>query len=124
MTKVLISILNWNGAEKTLDCVQSLQHSILPDTLKCDVRVVDNGSGPDQVETLRTRLPSEVELVLNPVNTGFTGGQNLNIRHALAHNYDYVFLLNNDTVVATMSSISGLSRRPASQPTSRQASRQ
>lgn len=99
MTKVLISILNWNGAEKTLDCVQSLRHSVLPDTLKCDVRVVDNGSGPDQVETLKTRLPPEVELVLNPVNTGFTGGQNLNIRHALAHNYDYVFLLNNDTVV-------------------------
>jgi len=99
MTKVLISILNWNGAERTLDCVQSLQHAVLPETVKCDIRVVDNGSVHAQVETLKAGLPSDVELVLNPVNTGFTGGQNLNIRHALANGYDYVFLLNNDTVV-------------------------
>lgn len=99
MTKVLISILNWRGADKTLDCVESVRHSILPDTLDCDIRVVDNGSGAAQVEILKAGLPPDVELVENPVNTGFTGGQNLNIRHALSHGYDYVFLLNNDTIV-------------------------
>lgn len=99
MTKVLISILNWKNADKTLDCVQSVQRSIFPSTLQCDIRVVDNGSGSEQVDALRAGLPSDVELVLNPVNTGFTGGQNLNIRHALTHCYDYVFLLNNDTLV-------------------------
>ena len=102
MTKVLISILNWKSADKTLECVQSVQRSIFPNTLQCDIRVVDNGSGSVQVDTLKAGLPSDVELVVNPVNTGFTGGQNLNIRHALTHGYDYVFLLNNDTVVDSL----------------------
>lgn len=99
MTKVLISILNWKAADKTLDCVQSVRRSILPDTLQCDIRVVDNGSGSAQVDILKAGLPPDVALIVNPENTGFTGGQNLNIRHALKHGYDHVFLLNNDTVV-------------------------
>lgn len=99
MTKVLISILNWKAADKTLDCVQSVRRSTLPQGLQCDIRVVDNGSGPAQVAALSSGLPPDIELIVNPVNTGFTGGQNLNIEHALAHGYDYVFLLNNDTVV-------------------------
>lgn len=99
MTKVLISILNWKAADQTLECVQSVQRSILPGSLQCDIRVVDNGSGASQVDALKAGLPSDVDLVVNPVNTGFTGGQNLNINHALAHGYDYVFLLNNDAVV-------------------------
>lgn len=99
MTKVLISILNWNGADKTIECVQSVRRSVLPSSLQCDIRVVDNGSGAAQVAMLNEGLPANVELVVNPENTGFTGGQNLNMRHALAHGYDYVFLLNNDTVV-------------------------
>lgn len=99
MTKVLISILNWKSADKTLECVLSVLQSQLPVNLRCDIRVVDNGSGSVQVEALKSGLPINVDLVENPVNTGFTGGQNLNIRHALEHGYDYVFLLNNDTVV-------------------------
>lgn len=99
MNKVLISILNWNGADKTIACVQSVLRSDLPASMQCDIRVVDNGSGTAQVAMLKAGLPDHVELVVNPLNTGFTGGQNLNMRHALAHGYDYIFLLNNDTVV-------------------------
>lgn len=99
MNKVLISILNWNGADKTITCVQSVLRSDLPASMQCDIRVVDNGSGTAQVAMLKAGLPDNVELVVNPLNTGFTGGQNLNMRHALAHAYDYIFLLNNDTVV-------------------------
>ena len=99
MTKVLISILNWKSADKTLECVQSVKSSVIPTNLQCDIRVVDNDSGASQVEMLKAGLPGDVALVTNQVNTGFTGGQNLNIRHALSHGYDYVFLLNNDTVI-------------------------
>lgn len=54
--------------------------------------------------------------------TGFTGGQNLNIRHALAHGYDYVFLLNNDTVVDPEGDCRGAIHEMSSDPRCRAAS--
>jgi GT2 family glycosyltransferase len=101
MTRVLISILNWNSSDKTHECIQSLM-LLQPDNLfSVDVRVRDNGSTPDQTAKLMSlqQLYPAVSFDFSSHNTGFTGGQNHNIQYALDHAYDYVWLLNNDTVV-------------------------
>lgn len=98
MTKLLISILNWNSSERTLECVRSLLANAGTGDYQADIRVIDNASRPEQAELLQ-QLPPEVELLYNPENSGFAGGQNINIRYAMEHGYDYVWLLNNDTVV-------------------------
>ena len=98
-TRILISILNWNASDKTLECVHSLLPQLQSASYQADIRVIDNGSKAQQLARLQAGLPATVELHCNPVNTGFTGGQNANIRHALAHDYDLVWLLNNDTLV-------------------------
>jgi GT2 family glycosyltransferase len=101
MTSILISILNWNATDTTEICIRSLLPLLQNSFLKIDIRVIDNGSNPQQVVDLQRvsiKYPC-VDFFFNPVNIGFTGGQNLNIQYALDENFDYVWLLNNDTVV-------------------------
>jgi hypothetical protein len=61
--------------------------------------VVDNASAPDPTAVLRAEFPW-ADYLRSPVNTGYAGGNNLGIRHALRRGAQQVVLLNNDTVVA------------------------
>ncbi|MDD2881493.1 MAG: glycosyltransferase family 2 protein [Rhodoferax sp.] len=101
MTRVLISILNWNSSDKTSECIQSLMHLQVDEQLSVDIRVRDNGSALDQLAKLKVLEQSypSVSFDFSTQNTGFTGGQNHNIQYALDQAYDYIWLLNNDTVV-------------------------
>lgn len=94
--RVSIIILNWNSFEVTLDCLVSLRKM---DYRNFEVVLVDNGSVDSSADKLAESAP-EVRLIRNPVNLGFTGGNNVGIRNALERNPDYLLLLNNDTIVA------------------------
>lgn len=97
MASVLIVILNWNGLEDTLDCVKSLQKQTYKDF---DICIVDNNSKikPSDDAYLKE---SGVIFIDNAVNLGFAGGVNVGIKYGIAHNYQYVSLLNNDAIVAS-----------------------
>src|SRR3990172_1565611 len=94
--KVSIVILNWNGLDDTLECLEALRSCTYPN---CETIVVDNGSAGDQVRRLRQKVASGVHIIENPENYGFAGGCNVGIRFALSRGADYVLLLNNDTIV-------------------------
>lgn len=93
--KILIIILNWNGKQDTLECLESVCKIDYPNF---DVIVVDNGSTDDSVAAIKTAFP-QVILIENKENLGFAGGNNVGIKHALQNGAEFVFLLNNDTVV-------------------------
>jgi len=90
-------VLNYNGADDTLECVDSLR-GISTSDFDHTIVVVDNGSDPTDVSLLR-QLPPDVILITSSVNTGYAEGNNIGIRYALTHGADYIFILNNDTVV-------------------------
>jgi len=93
---VAVIVLNWNRTDLTLACLRSLYRlERLPD----QVIVVDNGSRPDPTALITAAFP-QITLLRNERNLGFAGGNNVAIRHALAHGADYVMLLNNDAEVA------------------------
>ena len=94
--KVLIVILNWNNAPDTIECLESVGRLDYPN---CHVLVVDNGSTDGSVGRIRNEQP-EVEIVETGENLGYTGGNNVGIEHALSQGCDYVWLLNDDVVVA------------------------
>jgi GT2 family glycosyltransferase len=91
----VVVILNWNGLADTLECLLSVRRQGYPDL---EVVVIDNGSRPPEPEQLR-RQAVGAYVILSPINIGFAGGCNIGMRHALTHAADYVWLLNNDSVV-------------------------
>lgn len=95
---VCIIVLNWNGLADTQECLRSLHKVRYPGR---EVILVDNASWGDDVRRLSDEFGDWVRIIGNDKNYGFAGGNNIGIRYALDHcSPDYVFLLNNDTVVA------------------------
>lgn len=93
--KVAILILQWNQIHHTKACLQSLLSIRSPSQ---PIFVIDNGSEPQQLALLQQAFPQCI-YVENKTNLGFAEGYNRGIKAALLHNPDYLFLLNNDTVV-------------------------
>ena len=94
MTSVLITVLNWNGSDDTLECVNSLASQSFKDY---KILVIDNGSKLKDYKKLSvlSSLPN-VTLTRNEKNVGFAGGVNIGIRHAIKNDYEFVVLFNND----------------------------
>ena len=93
---VYVIIVNWNLKHDTAECLDSVFQSDYPNVR---VLVVDNGSTDGSPEHLRKLFPN-IETIVNPANLGFAKANNIGLTHALHRQADYVFLLNNDTVVA------------------------
>jgi GT2 family glycosyltransferase len=88
----LVSIItvNYNSTEVTVELLRSIQRLSYP---SLEVIVVDNASVEDPTRRLREVEP-RVQVIVSPVNRGFSGGNNLGIRAARG---EYLFLVNNDT---------------------------
>jgi len=93
---VAIVLVTYRGKDDTLACLASLEKLTYP---RYRVFVVDQNSGDDTLETVAAQFPWAARIA-NPVNNGFTGGNNLGMCAALKQGADYLFLLNNDTEVA------------------------
>ncbi|RLC82082.1 MAG: glycosyltransferase family 2 protein [Chloroflexi bacterium] len=94
---VYVIMLTWNQKKDTLTCLDSLSRMTYPNYR---IVVVDNGSTDDTVPAVRNQY-TEVEVIVNPRNLGFTGGTNVGLRHALSQGTDFVFSINNDTLVSS-----------------------
>jgi N-acetylglucosaminyl-diphospho-decaprenol L-rhamnosyltransferase len=103
--KLLVVILNYRVTDLTIDCLRSLDGRVqrVP---AARVAVCENGTGGDAAQRLRDAIAKNgwegwVDLTVVHPNRGFTGGNNLVIRAALASHDrpEYVLLLNADTIV-------------------------
>ena len=90
-----IVVLNWNGADETIACLESLA-SVVAKGYK--LLVVDNGSTDGSPEKIRKAFPA-VELLCLPVNLGYGGGNNAGFRRVKELQAEFVIFLNNDTIV-------------------------
>jgi GT2 family glycosyltransferase len=117
-----IAVLNWNNAVDTVSCIDSLADLRCSDFI---LYVVDNGSTDGSAAILERHLrivarrlggsmavgegerwwdisplrPGDIALLLNGVNLGYSGGNNIAIRRAVADDCSGVWVLNNDTRV-------------------------
>jgi GT2 family glycosyltransferase len=89
-------VINYDGGQMTIDCLESLLATDYPAN-RLEVVMVDNGSLDDVVERVAAELPS-VRVVEPLANTGFAGGCNLGI--SAPGEFDLVALVNNDATVA------------------------
>jgi GT2 family glycosyltransferase len=97
--KAAIVILNWNGLNDTVECLESLKQITYPNY---EIIVIDNGSIGNDVKVLEEKYSSYVRIIVNGRNLGFAAGNNVGIRQALRDGVDYILVLNNDTVVDPM----------------------
>ena len=89
--KVLIIVVTYNAMHWIDKCLTSLRESYI----SLDVIVIDNLSSDDTVNTIKERYP-EVKLIISEKNIGFGRGNNIGLQYGLDHDYDYVYLLNQD----------------------------
>ena len=92
---VYIIVLNYDGLRWLGACFDSLLATDYPNF---KIILVDNASSDGSVQMALDRYP-QVEIIVNPANYGFSEGNNVGIREALANKADYVVLLNPDTKV-------------------------
>ncbi|TWI62993.1 hypothetical protein IP91_03833 [Pseudoduganella lurida] len=99
--RILVSILNWNGAARALQCVRCLLRQSLPPDARMDILVIDNGSAADDAEALAQGLAGlPVTLRREAINHGFAGGHNLAIAQAFDEGHDFAWLVNSDATMA------------------------
>jgi GT2 family glycosyltransferase len=91
-----IVIVNFNGWEDSRRCLESIRALSSPNVFTV---LVDNASDTDPTDLIRSRFPW-CDVLRNPSNQGWAGGNNAGIRYALSRGADQVLLLNNDTTVA------------------------
>jgi GT2 family glycosyltransferase len=89
MSSVSVVIVNWNGRQLIVDCLQGLQEQSVADFR---IIVVDNGSSDGSPQFLADTFP-DIELITLDRNTGFAIANNTAFG---ALDTEYVALLNND----------------------------
>src|SRR5688572_14037729 len=89
---VSIIILNFNQLKVTLEFIESTKKLTYKNY---EIILVDNASKENPSDIINSQYP-HVKLIVNDVNLGFTGGNNVGIKVAKG---DYIFVVNNDTEV-------------------------
>jgi hypothetical protein len=88
---VSVVLVNFRGADDTIECVRGLRELNWPAD-RLEIVVVENGSGDDSLEKLAA-LGDDIVLVDSGANLGFTGGCNLGVERSQG---EFIAFLNND----------------------------
>ncbi len=96
MPKIAIIIVNYNGRQYLHDCLSSLLNLAYPQDLY-EIILVDNASSDNSVEFVENNFP-QVEIMVNQQNLGFARGNNVAMAKVLEQDFDYILLINQDTI--------------------------
>lgn len=90
---VSIIIVNYNNADLTLECIESIYKEVK--SIQFEIIVVDNASRNKELDLIINNFP-EVIGIQSDENLGFGRANNLGAQHAVG---EYLFLLNSDTIL-------------------------
>ncbi len=93
MPRFAFVVLNWNGAEDTVACLESLRASTVP----LHLIVVDNGSTDDSLAVIGSSGLADT-VIGTGANLGYAEGNNVGLRRAIQEGFEVICVLNNDTV--------------------------
>jgi GT2 family glycosyltransferase len=95
LASVLIILLSYNCKEDSLECLASIAKQTYPNL---GLLVIDNASTDGAPGAISAAYPG-VALISLAENRGWAGGNNLGVKIALENSFDFVLLLNNDTIL-------------------------
>ena len=90
---VSIILVNYNGVDVLIDCLNSLEKFIPRNN--CEIIVVDNNSQDNSVDILNDKF-ANIKLINLPNNVGFGAGNNAGAKVAKG---EFLLLLNTDTIL-------------------------
>jgi len=93
MNTVSIILVNYNGADVLINCLNSLEKFIPKDN--CEIILVDNNSQDNSIDIVDNKFP-EIKLIKLPENVGFGAGNNAGAKVAKG---EFLFLLNTDIIL-------------------------
>jgi GT2 family glycosyltransferase len=94
----LVVVINWNGDQDLIDCLNSLQAAKTGLSQTYDVLVLDNDSTTGAFSRLKVEFPWVERLPLSD-NRYWAGGNNAAVQWALERDYEWIVLSNSDIVV-------------------------
>jgi GT2 family glycosyltransferase len=89
---ISVVILNWNGLDCILECIESVEKSVYKNI---EIIVVDNASTDGSLQLIKNRFPL-VQLLELDENIGYAAGNNRGFQKARGK---FIATLNNDVVV-------------------------
>ena len=93
---VIFVVLNFNRREDTLQCISSLAQNTYKNQ---KIILLDNSSTDGSVKAVEARFP-EVQIIRLQQNLGYAGNNNVGIDEAMRQGAEWIFVLNEDTVLA------------------------
>ena len=97
MPFVTIVIINWNGKDHVLDCLDSVSKLNYPKD-RYHVIIIDNCSTDHSQDIIRETFP-DYEMIINPQNYGCAKAENQGLRFSIERGDDFIWLLNNDVIL-------------------------
>ena len=92
--KIAVIIINWKKYDLTLNCIDSVLKSSYKNF---KIILIDNesqNSFPDEINK-----SEKIHVIKNENNEGFSKANNQGIRYSIKNGFDFVLLLNNDTLI-------------------------
>ena len=92
--KIAVIIINWKKYDFTLKCIDSVLKSSYKNF---KIILIDNESQnnfPDEINK-----SEKIQIIKNKNNEGFSKANNQGIKYSIKNGFDYVLLLNNDTLI-------------------------
>lgn len=100
--KVYVILINYNGFDDTLECIESLEKIKKNINYNVNICVVDNNPNneDDHAKLIEIKkLYNNLVVLFSKNNNGNFAGNNIGINYAIKNNADYIWVLNNDTTV-------------------------
>ena len=92
--KIAVIIINWKKYEFTLSCINSVLKSSYKNF---KIILIDNESQKDFPDEINKS--DKIHIIKNKNNEGFARSNNQGIKYSIKNGFDYVLLLNNDTII-------------------------
>lgn len=94
MDKILIVFVTFNASKYLKESLSDIYSN------KFDIIVIDNSSVDNTTRIIANEYP-KIKLVKLKENIGFGQANNLALKYATKHDYDYILLLNQDTMISS-----------------------
>ena len=101
---ISIILINYNTPQITYECVSSIRNSSYSNY---DIFIIDNGSSADNNKILCSLIGESAKIIHLSNNLGYVGGINYALKVIYKLNYDYILIMNNDTIIDSEALSSG-----------------